>query len=75
MASAYNKDIYPYIVLGDGVVDDSVITNSLLMTGKTNNPIPTFSYAQTMEKAKEIAKRMSEWNSLVWICKVEEVIE
>lgn len=75
MASAYNKDIYPYIVVGDGMVNDSVITKSLLMTGKTNNPVPVFLYAQTLEKARELAQRMSEWNSTVWICKVEEVIE
>lgn len=75
MTATYNKELFPYIVIGNGVTDRPLHLSGILSKRKIRYPIPTYQYATNMDIARSIADKMKEWNETVWICKVEEVIE
>jgi hypothetical protein len=75
MPPLYSKELYPYIVIGDGIIATRKLVESLLMRGKTKNPIPTYQFASSLKKANEIASKMEPWNEQVWVCKVVRVVE
>lgn len=71
----HNTDVYPFVVLGDGMVDEERMVRALKFVRKTPYPVPIFQFAKTIEKARELADRMKPWNESVLICKIEEVIK
>lgn len=71
----HNKDIYPYIVIGDGEVGSAQIAAHMLRSSLLRLPIPNFQYAKTIDRARIISERMKAWNGTVLICKVEEVVQ
>lgn len=71
----HDKEMFPYVVLGDGEIAKDKLARSLRLVGKTPNPVPQFMYAQTLEKAQQIAEKMKPWSQTILICKIEEVVQ
>lgn len=73
--SSYNAEMYPYVVIGDGMIATEKLAKRLKRFRKIKYPVPTHMYAMSLEQARDIAKKMLPYNETLLICKVEEVVK
>lgn len=71
---AHNTKMYPYVVVGDGIVSRSKIAK-LLRRGRRITPIPVFFFAENMAQAKELTENMIPFNEQIIIAKISKVIQ
>lgn len=71
----HDKQIYPYVIVGDGIIATARLKQVLAMFLKVRNPIPVYFYAKTLEAARVTAHTMLEWHETIVIAKIEEVVK
>lgn len=71
----FNAEIYPYVVIGDGMIATEKLAKRFRRFRKIKYPVPVHQYAMTLEQAQDIAKKMLPYNETLLICKVEEVVK
>lgn len=64
---------YKYVVVGSGMVATRLMIDVLKIFGKIIYPVPIYSYATTLEKAKEIADKFVKYHDEVIIAKIVSV--
>lgn len=68
-------DVYPFVVLGDGLVGKARLAHKLRLLGKVPVPVPHFVFAKSVEHAQEIADGMKVDNRMLLILRTEEVVQ
>jgi hypothetical protein len=72
---APNIEIFPYIVLADSTLSQVKILKDEKKNNKISKAMPMWFYATSLENAEEIADKLKTTCSLIFICKIDKIVE
>ncbi len=74
--NAPNTEVFPYIVLADGTLSQVKILKSEKKGDQSiSKAMPIWFYATSLENAEEIADKLKTTCSLIFICKIDKIVE